>query len=185
MSLLLTQQEHRERNSRMDDRYVKEPTKLTANQNNAELLLGLPPGSVNNGGSSSLAGGSGRNLAVGGSGRSLASGSGRNLAGGSGRNLAGGSGRNLAGGSGRNLAGGSGRSLAGSAGGTGIVRQELMLRRGSEGTLNMNSDGYVSFVGMDFRRDRRAREEEVVPPSFSLSIPPAADIQITVTEDIL
>lgn len=53
----------------------------------------------------------------------------------------------------------------------GGVAQLLQLRRGSEGTLNMNSDGYVSFVGMDYIRDRRA-------------VPPPAEIQITVTEDL-
>ena len=51
--------------------------------------------------------------------------------------------------------------------------QQLQLRRGSEGTLNMTSDGYVSFVGMDYR-DVRAEQ----PP------PPPADIQIMVTEDL-
>ena len=50
--------------------------------------------------------------------------------------------------------------------------QHLRLRRGSEGTLNMNSDGYVSFVGAAYGRDQRA----VLP------IPPP--IQITVTEDL-
>ena len=60
------------------------------------------------------------------------------------------------------------------AGGEAIQVQQLQLRRGSEGTLNMNSSGYVSFVGMDYGRDRRA----AVPP------PPSADIQITVTEDL-
>ncbi len=54
----------------------------------------------------------------------------------------------------------------------GAPPQQLHFRSGSEGTLNMNSDGYVSFVGMD-HRDRRAD-----PP------PSSADIQITVTEDL-
>lgn len=59
---------------------------------------------------------------------------------------------------------------------TGLVAnggpQQLQLRRGSEGTLNMNSDGYVSFVGVDYNRDRR------INPATS------TDIQITVTQDL-
>lgn len=54
-------------------------------------------------------------------------------------------------------------------------QQQLQLRRNSEGTLNMNSDGYVSFVGVDYTVDRRA----AVPPPQAV-----ADIQITVTEDL-
>lgn len=50
--------------------------------------------------------------------------------------------------------------------------QQLQLRRGSEGTLNMNSDGYVSFVGVAYSRDRR------VNPATS------TEIQITVTQDL-
>lgn len=62
-------------------------------------------------------------------------------------------------------------------GSTGLVvgngeSQQLRLRRGSEGTLNMNSDGYVSFVGVAYSRDRR------VNPSTS------TEIQITVTQDL-
>lgn len=59
---------------------------------------------------------------------------------------------------------------------TGLVAngetQQLQLRRGSEGTLNMNSDGYVSFVGVAYSRDRR------VNPAAS------TEIQITVTQDL-
>lgn len=59
---------------------------------------------------------------------------------------------------------------------TGLVAnggtQQLQLRRGSEGTLNMNSDGYVSFVGVDYSRDRR------INPSTS------TEIQITVTQNL-
>ena len=51
------------------------------------------------------------------------------------------------------------------------VPPHLQLRRGSEGMLNMNSDGYVSFVGVEYR-DRR------VNPATS------TDIQITVTQDL-
>lgn len=61
-----------------------------------------------------------------------------------------------------------GNSLTGLASNGGP--QHMPLRRGSEGMLNMNADGYVSFVSTDYR-DRRAD-----PP------PPASDIQITVTE---
>ena len=55
--------------------------------------------------------------------------------------------------------------------GSGHQQEHAHVRRGSEGMLNMNSDGYVSFVGMDYGRDRRA----ILPPS---------EIQITVTEDL-
>lgn len=53
----------------------------------------------------------------------------------------------------------------------GMDMQQLQLRRGSEGMLNINSDGYVSFVGMDYggRNDRQ---------------PSPARVQITVTEDL-
>ena len=67
-----------------------------------------------------------------------------------------------------NVAGGSSHTVG--TGGAG-AQQLLQLRRGSEGTLNMNSDGYVSFIGVDYSRDRRA-------------VPPPAEIQITVTEDL-
>ncbi len=46
----------------------------------------------------------------------------------------------------------------------------VVRRRGSEGTLNMNSDGYVSFIGVD-SRDLRANL-------------PSQDIRITVTGDL-
>ena len=48
--------------------------------------------------------------------------------------------------------------------------RHLRLRRGSEGMLNMNSDGYVSFIGMNDRRANRSS--------------PQPDIQITVTDDL-
>lgn len=49
---------------------------------------------------------------------------------------------------------------------------QLQLRRGSEGTLNMNSDGYVSFVGAAYSRDKQEN------PSTS------TEVQITVTREL-
>lgn len=69
------------------------------------------------------------------------------------------------------------RSMTGfpANGGAGSQQLRLRSRRGSEGTLNMNSDGYVSFVGAAYARDQRANPP--VPP-------PSTEIQITVTEDL-
>jgi hypothetical protein len=49
---------------------------------------------------------------------------------------------------------------------------QMQLRRGSEGMLNMNSDGYVSFVGVTYSRDQQAN------PTASTGI------QIKVTQEL-